>query len=176
MDRVIVRALLGVVVVGFIVASNRQIFRRVPYGPRLSGLEWAYYVFGVTTVVLGWYFAFQFMSQNPTHSGNPLWGAGSWTDYRIMMFASPASSAASQDLTIANLVLLPLFTHHRRLPTRGATSMAVLRRKRLHQLRVRVGVLSRDGRTAAARVRERPVRLHVSLGGPVSRRQPRRRC
>ena len=26
------------------------------------------------------------------------------------MFATPASSAASQDLTIANLVLLPLFT------------------------------------------------------------------
>lgn len=110
MVRVIVRALLGVLVIGFIVASNRQIFQHVRYGPRLSGLEWAYYVFGVTTVVLSWYFAFQFMSQNATHSGNPLWGAGSWTDYRSMMFDSPASSAAAQDLTIANFTLLPLFT------------------------------------------------------------------
>jgi hypothetical protein len=110
MVRVIVRALLGVVVIGLIIASNRQIFRRVLHGPRLSGLEWAYYVFGLMTVVLGWYFAFQFMSQNATDSGNPLWGAGSWTDYRSMMFDSPASSAASQDLIIANLVLLPLFT------------------------------------------------------------------
>jgi len=109
MVRVIVRALLGVVVIGFIIASNRQIFRRVRYGPRLSGLEWAYYVVGVTTVVLGWYFAFQFMSQNATDSGNPLWGAGSWTDYRRMMFDNPAGSSAGQDYTIANFVLLPLF-------------------------------------------------------------------
>jgi uncharacterized membrane protein len=110
MVRVIVRALLGILVITVIVASNRQIFRRVPYGPRLSGLEWAYYVFGLTTVVLSWYFAFQFMSQHSAHSGNPLWGEGSWTDYRTMMFDSPAASAAAQDLTIANLVLLPLFT------------------------------------------------------------------
>jgi len=109
MVRVIVRALLGVVVIGFIIASNRQIFRRVRYGPRLSGLEWAYYVVGVTTVVLGWYFAFQFMSQNATDSGNTLWGAGSWTDYLRMMFDNPAGSSAVQDYTIANFVLLPLF-------------------------------------------------------------------
>ena len=110
MVRVIVRALLGILVIGLIVASNRQIFRRVPYGPRLSGLEWAYYAFGVTTVVLGWYFAFQFMSQYATSSGNPLWGPGSWTDYRMMMFDTPAGSAAAQDYMIANFVLLPLFT------------------------------------------------------------------
>jgi hypothetical protein len=110
MVRVIVRALLGLLVVGLIVASNRQIFRRVPYGPRLSGLEWGYYVFGVTTVVLGWYFAFKFMSQYATGSGNPLWGPGSWTDYRRMMFDNPAGSAAAQEYTVANFVLLPLFT------------------------------------------------------------------
>jgi hypothetical protein len=109
MVRVIVRALLGFIIIGFIIASNRQIFRRVRHGSHLSGLEWAYYVFGVTTVVLGWYFAFQFMSQH-SHSGNPLWGAGSWADYRRMMFDGPAGSAAGQDLMIANFVLLPLFT------------------------------------------------------------------
>jgi drug/metabolite transporter (DMT)-like permease len=109
MVRVIVRALLGVIVIGFIIASNRQIFRGVRYGPRLSGLEWAYYVFGLTTVVLGSYFALQFMSQH-SHSGNPLWGAGSWTDYRRMMFDGPAGSAAGQDLMVANFVLLPLVT------------------------------------------------------------------
>ncbi len=110
MVRVIVRALLGILVIGFIIASNRQIFRRVPYGPRLSGLEWAYYVFGVMTVVLGWYFAFQFMSQHATETGNPIWGPGSWMDYRRMMFDGPAGSSAAQDYTIANFVLLPLFT------------------------------------------------------------------
>ncbi len=110
MVRVIVRALLGIVVVAFIVASNRQIFRHVRYGPRLSGMEWTYYVFGVTTVVIGWYYAYRFMSQYATGSGNPLWGPGSWTDYRRMMFDNPAGGSAGQDYAMANFVLLPLFT------------------------------------------------------------------
>ena len=110
MIRIIVRALLGVAIIVFIIASNRQIFRRVPYGPRLSGMEWTYYVVGATTIALGWYFTFQFTSQYSTGSGNPFWGPGSWTDYRRMMFVNPAASSAGQDYVIANFVLLPLFT------------------------------------------------------------------
>ncbi len=110
MIRLIVRALLGAAVIAFIIASNRQIFRQVPYGPRLSGIEWAYYVIGVATILISWYFTFRFMSQYSTGSGNPIWGPGSWTDYRRMMFVNPAASSGSQDYTIANVLLLPLFT------------------------------------------------------------------
>jgi hypothetical protein len=40
----IARGVLGVVTIALIIASNRQIFRRVPNGPQLSQMECAYYV------------------------------------------------------------------------------------------------------------------------------------
>jgi Terpene cyclase DEP1 len=61
--------------------------------------------------VLGWYFNIRYVSEYSHGSTNPLWGQhGSWAEYIRLMFTNPAASSASQDYTIANVVLLPLFT------------------------------------------------------------------
>ncbi len=43
-------------------------------------------------------------------AANPLWGPGSWAEYVRLMFTNPAASSAGQDYTIANVILLPLFS------------------------------------------------------------------
>jgi hypothetical protein len=110
MVSLLVHAALGLTVITWIVASNRQVFARSPIGPWLSPLEGVYYLVGVTSITLGWYFNIRFVHDYSTGNGNPIWGPGSWSDYIRLMFTNPAASSASQDYTIANLVLLPLFT------------------------------------------------------------------
>ena len=66
---------------------------------------------GIASVVLGWYFNIRFVQEHSHRSTNPLWGQhGSWAEYIRLMFTNPAADSASQDYTIANVVLLPLFT------------------------------------------------------------------
>jgi Terpene cyclase DEP1 len=110
MITLIAQAVLGLAAIGLIVASNRQIFRRALDGPQLSGMEYAYYVVGIASVALSWYFNIRYVSQYSAGSENPLWARGGWTQYVRLMFANPAASSATQDYLIANLLLLPLFT------------------------------------------------------------------
>lgn len=110
MVSLLVHAVLGLTVIGWIVASNRRVFSRPSGGPSLSPLEGVYYAVGIASVVLGWYFNIRFVHEYATGNANPLWGPGSWSDYIRLMFTNPAASSASQDYTIANVVLLPLFT------------------------------------------------------------------
>jgi hypothetical protein len=106
----IARAVLGVATIALIIASNRQIFRRAPRGPQVSEMECVYYVIGIASVALAWYFNFRYVSQYSAGWGNPFWGNGSWTNYVKLMFANPAASAVSQGYLVANLLLLPLYT------------------------------------------------------------------
>ena len=110
MISLVVHAIVGLSVIGWIVASNRRVFTRPPGGPPFTALESVYYLVGVASVVLGWYFNIRFVRDYATGTGNPFWGPGSWSDYIRLMFTNPAASSASQDYTIANVVLLPLFT------------------------------------------------------------------
>jgi len=110
MVSLLVHAVLGLSVIGWIVASNSRVFTRPSSGPSLSPLEVVYYVVGVASVVLGWWFNIHFVQQYAHGSTNPIWGPGSWSDYIRLMFTNPAASSASQDYTIANVILLPLFT------------------------------------------------------------------
>ncbi|MGH3531083.1 MAG: DUF2834 domain-containing protein [Mycobacterium sp.] len=110
MISLIVHAALGLTVIAWIAASNPQVFSRPPSGPLLTPLEAVYYVVGIASVVLGWYFNVRFVQEFTHGSTNPIWGPGSWSDYIRLMFTNPAASSASQDYTIANVVLLPLFT------------------------------------------------------------------
>ncbi len=50
------------------------------------------------------------MQQYAHGAANPLWGPGSWAEYVRLMFTNPAASSAGQDYTIANVILLPLFS------------------------------------------------------------------
>lgn len=110
MVSLIAHAVLGLAVIGLIIASNPQIFRRTPSGPALSALECVYYVVGIASIALGWYFNIRFVREYSQGSSNPIWGPGSWADYLRLMFVNPAASSASQDYTIGNLILLPLWT------------------------------------------------------------------
>jgi len=106
----IAHAVLGVIVIWLIVAGNRATFRRPATGPAVSLLEGAYYLVGVASVVVGWYFNVRFVMQYQHGNGNPLWGDGSWAQYIRLMYVNPAASSAGQDYTIGNVILLPLFT------------------------------------------------------------------
>jgi hypothetical protein len=110
MTSLIVHAIVGLSVIGWIVASNRTVFTRPAGQPPFTALESVYYLIGIASVGLGWYFNIRFVRDYAGGTANPFWGPGSWSDYIRLMFTNPAASSASQDYTIANVILLPLFT------------------------------------------------------------------
>jgi len=112
MVSLIVHAVLGILCVWFIVRSNPAIFRRVEGGPAVSTLEAVYYVVGIASVALGWWFNVRFVTEYGPGTAlfNPLWGDGSWAQYMQLMFVNPAAGSAGQDYTIGNVILLPLMT------------------------------------------------------------------
>lgn len=108
---------------------------------------------GIASIALGYYFNHQFVAQYAVEGGNPIWGPGSWQQFIQLGYVNPATSSASQDYTIVNVVLLPLFTivdGHRRGIRRPwlffaaslfascafayAFYFAVIERQRRHQL------------------------------------------
>jgi hypothetical protein len=106
-----VHAVLGFVVVAVILRANPAIFRRTASGPLLSPLEGALYALGIASIIAGWTFNITFVFENTDGwLTNPLWGEGSWAQYLQLMFDNPASSSASIDYSIANVLLLPLIT------------------------------------------------------------------
>ena len=110
MISLIVHALLGVAVIVWIVRANPQIFGKVAAGPRFSTLEIVYYLIGIASIALGYYFNHQFVAQYAVEGGNPIWGPGSWQQFIALGYTNPAAASASQDYTIINVILLPLFT------------------------------------------------------------------
>jgi hypothetical protein len=110
MVSLLVHAILGLITIAVIVRANQTIFARPATGPRWSALEFAYYVIGVASIALGYYFNTKFVMEYQPPGGNPITGPGSWSDYIRLMFVNPASSSAGQDYTIINVILLPLFT------------------------------------------------------------------
>lgn len=110
MVSLIVHAILGVLVILWIVRANPHVFARPAGGPALSALEIAFYVVGVASIALGYYFNHRFVAQYAVPDGNPFWGPGSWQQFIALGYVNPAAASASQDYTIVNVVLLPLFT------------------------------------------------------------------
>ena len=110
MVSLIVHAILGVLVILWIVRANPRVFTRPTDGPAFSTLEIAFYVIGVASIALGYYFNHQFVAQYAVPGGNPFWGPGSWQQFIALGYVNPAAASASQDYTIINVVLLPLFT------------------------------------------------------------------
>ena len=103
-------SILGLVVIWILIVGNRAIFRRPATGPLLSPLECAYYLAGVASVLVGWYFNVRFVMQYAHGQHNPIWGDGSWAQYIKLMYANPAASSAGEDYTIGNVIILPLMT------------------------------------------------------------------
>jgi hypothetical protein len=91
---------LGVVstVAAFVV--NRRLFTGAGAG-RMSLLEGFYYVVGLVSLGLGWYFNVRY-----THG----YANASYVNYTKMLFSNWAADSAGQDYTVVNVLLLPLWT------------------------------------------------------------------
>ena len=92
--------LLGVASTALAFTYNRRLFTGSST-QRVSTLEGFYYVAGLASLCLGWYFNIRY-----THSD----AHASYVNYTKMLFSNWASDSAAQDYTIVNVVLLPLWT------------------------------------------------------------------
>lgn len=111
MVSLIVHLVLGIGVIFWIVRANPHVFSRpTDGGPMFSPLEIVFYVVGVASIALGYYFNHQFVAAYAVEGGNPIWGPGSWQQFIVLGYENPAAASASQDYTIINVILLPLFT------------------------------------------------------------------
>jgi Terpene cyclase DEP1 len=95
--------ILGVASTVFAFTANRRLFASgLPAAGRVTFLEGTYYVVGVISLLLGWYFNVRYVH---------LYGhRATYTGYVKLLFTNWAADSAAQDYTIMNLVLLPLWT------------------------------------------------------------------
>jgi Terpene cyclase DEP1 len=107
MVSLLVHAILGIAVIAFIVKSNPAIFRRVPAGPQLSALEIVFWVVGIASLPLCWYFNIRYVY---TYAPNPMIGQPNWSEFIALGYSNWAASSQVADYTIGNVILLPLFT------------------------------------------------------------------
>jgi hypothetical protein len=92
---------LGVVSTAIAFAINRRLFSDGGAG-RVSLLEGLFYVAGLVSLGLGWYFNVRYVH---------LYGhKASYIDYTKALFSNWASDSAAQDYIMVNLVLMPLWT------------------------------------------------------------------
>jgi len=93
--------ILGIITTVFAFLINRRLFVAGGAG-RVSVLEGLFYLFGVASLGLGWYFNIRYTHQyghNATYVG-----------YTKALFSNWAADSAAQDYIMVNLVLLPLWT------------------------------------------------------------------
>ena len=69
MVSLIVHLVLGFAVLAVIVKTNPGIFRRYPSGLRVTKLELFYYVVGIASVLLGYYFNNEYVAAYAPHGG-----------------------------------------------------------------------------------------------------------
>lgn len=104
-----IHAILGIAVIGWIIASNPKIYAKPAEGPWFSPLELVYYAAGIASIVLGWYFNIHFVLA--AHGeGSIVSGPASYPHFLAQQFGNPAAGSGSQDYIISNVILLPVFT------------------------------------------------------------------
>jgi hypothetical protein len=91
---------LGVASTAVAFVVNRRLFAGGSAG-RTTALEALYYVVGLVSLCLGWYFNVRYV-RSDAHA--------TYVNYTKMLFSNWASDSAAQDYTIVNVVLLPLWT------------------------------------------------------------------
>jgi hypothetical protein len=95
-----VSAILGIASTAIAFAFNRQLFDRGNAG-RISLLEGFFYLAGLASLGLGWYFNIRYV-----HA----YKHASYLNYTRMLFTNWAADSAAQDYTIVNVLLLPAWT------------------------------------------------------------------
>ncbi|KUI32877.1 hypothetical protein AU196_11175 [Mycobacterium sp. IS-1742] len=111
MVSLLLHGILGLVVVGVLIRTNPQIYARLPAGAQVSALEAFYYVVGIASIALGYYFNNQYVEQYAPSDGlhNFIWGPGSWSEFIMLGYDNPAASSASQDYTIMSVLIFPVW-------------------------------------------------------------------
>jgi hypothetical protein len=105
MVSLIVHALLGLAVIASIIASNPRVFAKPEGGAFFSPLEIVYYLVGIASIVLGWYFNIKFVAE--AHGqGNLVSGPASYPHFLRSQFASSAAGSGISDYLIANVILV----------------------------------------------------------------------
>ena len=100
-SQLLIFGVLGIASTAVAFAVNWHLFGNGTVG-RVSLLEGVYYVVGVCSIVLGWYFNVRY-----TH----LYGhRANYFNYTKMLFTNWAADSAAQDYIIVNVVLMPLWT------------------------------------------------------------------
>ena len=100
-SQLVLFGILGVGSTAVAFAVNRRLFTEKAVGS-VTLLEGVYYVVGVCSIVLGWYFNVRY-----TH----LYGhRANYVAYTKLLFTNWAADSAAQDYIIVNVVLLPLWT------------------------------------------------------------------
>ncbi len=93
--------ILGVASTGLAFFANRRLFGGDGAGTP-SLLEATYYLFGLASLGLGWYFNVRYVHQH----GH----AASYVDYTRSLFSNWASDSAAQDYILVNVALFPLWS------------------------------------------------------------------
>jgi len=92
---------LGIASTALAFRYNRHLFADGIAG-RTSALEGVYYLIGVASLCLGWYFNIRYV--------HTFGHEASYINYTKMLFSNWASDSAAQDYTVVNVLLLPLWT------------------------------------------------------------------
>ena len=92
---------VGVITTAVAFAVNRRLFDRRRVG-LVSPLEVLFYLVGVVSLGLGWYFNVRYTHQHGVHA--------SYVNYTKALFDNWASDSAAQDYIIFNVVLFPLWS------------------------------------------------------------------
>jgi len=93
--------ILGIISTGAALLFNRHLFVREG-GGRISPMEALFYLFGVASLCLGWYFNVRYVH----HDG----AKATYVNYTKALFSNWASDSAAQDYIMVNVILLPLWT------------------------------------------------------------------
>jgi hypothetical protein len=111
MVALVIHLVLGFATFAAIVKLNPAIFSRFSSGPQVSKLEVFYYVVGVASIVLGYYFNNQYIEEYAPAGGmhNFIWGPGSWSQFIALGYDNPAASSASQDYTFMSVLIFPVW-------------------------------------------------------------------
>jgi hypothetical protein len=99
--QLVIFGILGIATTAVAFGVNRRLFGSAGAGP-VTILEGVYYVVGLCSLVLGWYFNVRY-----TH----LYGhRANYVNYTKLLFTNWAADSAAQDYIIVNVVLMPLWT------------------------------------------------------------------
>ena len=109
MVSLLVHAVLGIVVIVVHRQSNPTIFRAFRRAP-VSALEIVYYVVGIASIALGWYFNYPVRAGVRDAVVQPDLGAGQLAGVHRAGTPTRPRARPAQDYTIVNVILLPLFT------------------------------------------------------------------